>query len=264
MIDPRASARLLALVRAGPFRLALAAEAVIEVARLPEGQKLRELEPIPLLRALGEPGSTGGEWAIAVQGKTLRAYRVDAVEGIRERGQAALYHLPTGVGVEPDSLFRGAFSLEGALALELRPETLEDLPPPNLKSPAPMRFTSEPAPKALIFTVAGRSLGFGLPQVLSVVAKPVTCPVPRAGAGICGVVEYGQTLYPVVDLGALHFGRPSTGELGVLVEQDGRSYLVLADAVRGVRNGFRPVAGAEPGWLEGEKGERALFVRLEG
>ena len=264
MIDPRASARLLALVRVGPFRLALAAEAVLEVARVHPGQKLRGLEPTSLLRVLGEPELTPGEWAIAVQGRTLQAYQVDAVEGIRERGQAALYHLPSGVGVEPESLFRGAFSLDGALALEVLPESLEELQPLPERPLPPMRFATDPASKALVFTSAGRSLAFALPQVMSVVAKPVICPVPRAGPGICGVVEHAQMLYPVVDLGALYFGRPSTAELGVLVEQDGRPFLVLADAVRGVHEGFRSVAGTEPGWLEGEKGERALFPRLEG
>jgi chemotaxis signal transduction protein len=96
------------------------------------------------------------------------------------------------------------------------------------------------------------------------VARPAICPVPRAGPGVRGVVEHGQTLYPVVDVGMLHFGRPASGELGVLVEQEGRPFLVLADAIRGVRNGFRFVAGAEPGWMEGERGERALFLRLDG
>lgn len=260
MTEPRAVARLVALVRAGPYRLALPAEAVFEVARMgPEGA----LDDISLLAALGEEGGAHGEWGVALKGNSLRAYRVDEVEGVRELGSARFYNLPAGVGLQPPELVRGALVMDGALALELRPEVLDGLPPAPERAKPELHFWPEPAPKALIFSAAGRSLGFALPQVLSVVAKPALCPVPRAGPGIRGVVEHGQTLYPVVDLGTLFFDRPSTGELGILVEQDGRPWLVLADAVRGVRNGFKP-SGGEPGWMQDERGERALFLRLDG
>jgi chemotaxis signal transduction protein len=116
----------------------------------------------------------------------------------------------------------------------------------------------------LVATAGGRSLGFALPQVLAVVGKPAVCPVPRARPGVRGVVEHGQILYPALDVGGLYFGRPATGEFGVLVEQHGRASLVLVDEVRGMRAGFRAVSGAEPGWLEGERGERALFLRVDG
>jgi len=256
MADSLASARLVALVRAGPYRLALPAEAVREVVRAGDGESL--------LRALGEPETVAGEWAVALQAKSLRRFRVDAVEGVRPRGDSPSLNLPAGVGVDVPELFRGAFQMDGALALELRPEALDDLPPRAMGSPPALHGTSEPAPRALLFTAAGRSIGFALPQVLSVVARPAVCPVPRAGLGVRGVVEHGQTLYPVLDLGARHFGRPSPGELGVLVDQDGRALLVLADAILGVRQGFRAVDGDEPGWLQGERGERALFPLLEG
>lgn len=257
---PSATARLVALVRAGRYRFALPAEAVFEVARMgPEGA----LDDISLLEALGEPPGHG-DWGVALKGASLRAYRVDAVEGVRELGSARFYNLPHGVGLLPPELIRGAFVLDGALALELRPEVLDGLPPATPRSRPEMRLWTEPAPKALVFTAAGRSLGFPLTQVLSVVARPPLCPVPRAGPGIRGVVEHGQTLYPVVDVGDLFFDRPSSGELGVLVEQDGRPWLVLADAVRGVRNGFKTASDGEPGWMQDERGEQALFLRLEG
>lgn len=257
---PDRAARLLALVRAGPYRFALPAEAVFEVARVP---------PVPtpgsasLVAALGEPEGQG-EWGLALRGAMLRAYRVDAVEGVRELGAARFYNLPHGVGLDPPELVRGALVVDGALALELRPEVLEGLSPLPPRPPPLLSVWTEPAPKALVFTAAGRSLAFPLPQVLSVVARPPICAVPRASPGIRGVVEHGQTLYPVLDLGGLYFDRPGTGELGVLVEQDGRPWLVLADAVRGVRSGFKPISDGEPGWMQDERGERALFLRLDG
>jgi len=271
MIDPDSSARLCAIVRSGPYRLAFAAERVLQVAHLggrgasgdaaSAGSSLHGAPVRALLEVLGDAAPQRGEWGIAVQGRTIQAYAVDGVEGISEQAPSPTFNLPLGVGAEPAELFRGVITQGGALALDVRPEALErprGSPRPAAPSPT---YAEGPVPRALVFTAAGRSLAFALPQVLSVVAQPTVCAVPRARAGVRGVVEHGQTLYPVIDLGALYFQRPSTGALGVLVEQQGRPFMVLADAVRGMVEDFRAVAG-EPGWMESERGERALFFAL--
>ena len=49
--------------------------------------------------------------------------------------------------------------------------------------------------------------------------------------------------------------------MGVLAEVDGMAGVVLADAVRGVRESFRKVADGG-GWMEEARGERAMFPLL--
>jgi len=253
-------ARLAAVFRAGPFRLALPASGLREVARLEPGTRsLRgiALEPLALLRG-GPADGPPGEWAVAVEGG--RAFSVDSVEGVLEAREALFFNLPAALGVEPPGLFRGALQVGNALALEITPEALVALGPArSQRVGGPPRYAMEPASKALIFTAAGRSMAFALPQVLSVISRPEVAPVPRILPGRVGVTVHAQTLYPVVDLGALFFGRPTPLEMGIVVEVEGTPWVVLAEAVRGVRAGFRAAGEGIPGWMEGERGERALF-----
>jgi hypothetical protein len=260
MAEHDVSARLVALVAAGRYRLALPAELVREVGQVQPGDDL-----VSLLEVLGEPSVVRPAWSLTlVLPEGPRRFGIDGVESVRPLATAAFYNLPLGLGLEPVSLLRGALKLDDGLALELRPEALSTLGPPRAREAMPMGWVDEPAPRALICTLAGRSVGFPLTQVLSVLARPRLTPVPRASPGVCGVIEHAQTLYGAVDPGGIFFGRPSTGDFGVLVEQGDRTWLILADAVGGVRQGFRPVAGGEPGWMQGERGERALFMRLRG
>lgn len=261
MAEHDASARLLALVSAGRFRLALPAELVRGVALTAASAP----PPVSLLALLGEPEVAPPAWTLTLLlPEGPRQFSVDGMHGVRPRGDAAFFNLPLGLGVEPASLVRGVLKLTDGLALELRPEVLSTLAPPTPRPPMPLAWEDEPAPRALLCTLAGRSVGFPLTHVLSVLANPRPTPVPRAAAGVCGVVEHAQTLYGAFDPGGHFFGRPSTGAFGVLVEQGERTWLVLADAVGGVRQGFAPQAGGEPGWMQGERGERALFMRLQG
>ena len=255
------SSQLVAVVRAGPFRLAVPASQVRDVLRVEPGQAAVGEQPLlPLCAALGGPAGSGG-WALRMTVPDSPALGVEAMEGVLDAGASTVFHLPAALGVSPPSLFGGAEQLGGTLALELDVAVLLALAqhPPPTTAPWTLRPAVEPAERALVCVVAGRSLGFALPHVLSVLAAPVVAPVPRVRPGIRGVVLHAQSLYPLLDAGEVLYGRATSGAFGVVIDMEGATWVVLADAVLGVRSGFRPVAGDQPGWMEGQRGERAFF-----
>jgi hypothetical protein len=256
------SSQLVAVVRAGPYRLAIPAGQVLEVARLEPGMAmLRDRPVVSLGPLLGLPASPASEWALRLAPVDAPALGVERMDGVLDASGATVYHLPAALGVAPESLFRGAEQLEGSLALEVHLEELCALKPwvQPVSAPWSLRYAAEPAERALVCVVAGRSMGFSLPHVLSVIATPAVAAVPRVRPGVRGVLVHAQSLYPVLDAGAVLFGRETRGDYGVVIDMEGATWVVLADAVLGVRTGFRPVAGDQPGWMEGQRGERALF-----
>jgi hypothetical protein len=276
------SAQLAAVVRAGPYRIAVPASAVREVIRLGDGGISGWKDPValePLATLLAPPNSStsaassgSGPGSASAQeeigwvvwlgsGEGSVALGVEIVEGVLDVRESPFFNLPRALGVEPTELFRGVLMLGQAPALEVRPEILMELKNIRVeaRSPKPARFAVEPVAKALIISAAGRSFGFALPQVLSVQAKPVIAPVPRVLTARRGVTVHAQTLHPVLDLGLLLFGVATVPEFGVVVEIEGTSWVVLAEVVRGMRGPFRPAGMDAPNWLQDERGERALF-----